>query len=55
MVGGGLLGCPRCFNVPNTSMLAWVSSLAIPRATRKRLFMSIIVERQNCPLSAVSG
>src|SRR5690606_4889382 len=45
----------RCCSRRNTPMLAWVSSLAIARATRKRLSMSSSVERMNWPRVAVSG
>lgn len=50
-IGGGASGWPRRLRVRNTISDASVSVLAIPQATLRRVGMSIMVERQNYPLS----
>ncbi len=55
ITGGGASGCPRRLSVSKTFFEAFVSVLVIPRATRKRVSVSIIVDRQNWPVSSVSA
>src|SRR5215210_5490016 len=53
--GGGECGCPRLlFSCSNASMAASVSLFAIPRAALSRVWLSIKVQRQNSPVSALS-
>src|SRR5215207_625010 len=53
--GGGECGCPRLFSRLKASRAASVSLLAIPRAARKRVSLSISVQRQNSPECALSS
>ncbi len=46
-VGGGPSGWPRRFSIWHTFTLAWVSSVSMACATRRRGSMSIMVERMN--------
>src|SRR5215217_3958658 len=52
-IGGGECGCPRLFSCLKASTAASVSLLAIPRATLRRVSLSISVQRQNSALSAL--
>ena len=53
---GGECGCPRLlFSCSNASMAACVSLLAIPRAARNLLSLSISVQRQNSQVFAPSS
>ena len=53
--GGSVINIIAWWLRLDVEMLARVSFLAIPRATRKRLCMSSMVERQNWPLTSLSG
>ena len=54
-VGGGASGCPRSLSCSNTATEDSVSFFPKPRAARRRLSISTIVERKICPLLSVSG